>query len=810
MLETYKNFIDERLNNYSKSNCFSYIDSNNSINSINYERINENIRNLKSIFSSLGIKPGHKVCLISNNLLYSQITFLSLSYLNICTVFIDPKLPISQIKEMISKVEFSLFLMDKNSYDKLSSIISYKALDITNNYEHLNYPIINIVEQGDLDEIAIIFSSGTTSSMKPIVLSYKSIINSVVSTSVVVENDNKNVLNLLPLYHISGLINLLYTLYNNLVVLTVEYFSLNDIVSILTTLNPNSFVITPLVIDKLIDELEIHLKNKSIFIFDVYETLCNISLSFKKHFSFSLKSLLKPFYKKIFGNEFKYLICSSSQLTQKVIDRINSYGIILYNLYASSECGCPITHTYGIKAFDNTVGRIDSNPKVSLKLINMDENNIGEICVMTNSIMKCYYNDFDTTFASFTEDGYFKTGDLGKIINGYLYICGRNKESIKLKNGKKLSPNDLEELLRPIYPENNKVYICGYSKNNDEYDDIYAFVLNKSYTLGQKNSIKSKIIEYNDEVLKSYPIKDVVFVDSIPFNSLGKIKRYELVKSIDEDEKTSEFSSDILNIISKYISVGDDFVLNKRLNELGIDSLSMYSIVLDIKEKFNKDISPFLTSNTTVNDLIHTVEKNKNADIKLRKIKPDEIVEMAKLAADCFYDYPLYKIFYPDDNQRKVLMFYNCWFVMYKRQNYSYITDDKSVYIAFKKPNDKPHSLFGLFFKYRFVTKFFSSGSTIKALKLLQSYGVFSNKIMNKYFNPKEDNYIENMFIKKDKQGNGMIFNVLSCLDDGNNIYAETHLKENAQLFEKLGMEICEISTWKGVDHYALYKKNQF
>lgn len=804
----YKNYIDNRYNSFPNNECFSYLDYNNIVKHQTNKDIYTRITSFKAKISSLGIIPGNKICLLSNNLFYSQVAFLASSYLNNCVVLIDPKLPISQVEKMLSNIDVCLFLTDNKIYERFKTIIKCKALDITNNYEALNNLDINSYEPGDLDEMAIIFSSGTTAKSKPIVLTYDSIINSAIESSTITRKCHlKSTLCLLPTCHISSLINLICGLYISAIVQTVEYFDLKSIKDYFLTFNPNAFLTMPLIIENMINELEIHIIQNSNFKYRVYNSLCKISLFLKKKINISCGILLKPFYKHIFGKNLKVIICSASQLTQVVINKINAYGIVLNNTYASTECGNPITQTFGSRVFDNTVGRIDSNPNVRIKLININENNIGEICVKTNTLMKCYYLDPKTTNSSFTDDGYFKTGDLGKIVKNYLYICGRNKETIKLRNGKKLSPSSIEEILEPVYPKDNKVYISGYSSNNDEYDDIYAFILDKNYDSNEKESIKTNIIKFNNEKLGSYPIKDVIFINGLPLNSLGKLKRYELKNYIDISKIETNTSTNLLNILSKYIHINADFDTNSKLNSLGIDSLSMYSIILDIQNEYKKNITPFLTSNTTIKDLIKAIESNKEASIKLRKIKPDEIEELAKIAAESFCDYPLYKIFYPDDNDRKTLMFYNCWYVIYKRQNYSYVTDDKSVYIAFKKPGDKSHSLFGLFFKHKFITKFISNKHTIPALKLLSSYGKFSNDIKNKYFNPNEDNYIENLFVKKETRGNGLLYSVLSYFDDGHNIYAETHLKENAVLFEKLGMNICEIDKWCGIDHYALYKK---
>ena len=95
-----------------------------------------------------------------------------------------------------------------------------------------------------------------------------------------------------------------------------------------------------------------------------------------------------------------------------------------------------------------------SFPEFSVRIQNPDANGIGEIQVKTPCHMKGYFRDEKATEEAY-EDGYFKTGDLGYCDSkGYLYITGRSKESIHLRNGEKVTPEQLENLYVDCIPEN--------------------------------------------------------------------------------------------------------------------------------------------------------------------------------------------------------------------------------------------------------------------------------------------------------------------------------------------------------------------
>ena len=91
---------------------------------------------------------------------------------------------------------------------------------------------------------------------------------------------------------------------------------------------------------------------------------------------------------------------------------------------------------------------------------------------------------------------------------------------------------------------------------------------------------------------------------------------------------------------------------------------------------------------------------------------------------------------------------------------------------------------------------------------MLSSYSEVANKYKSIYYNPKTNNYIQNMFVRKDHQGDGLIFKALQYLDDGKDIFAETHSKDNVILFEKMGIKVLDVGKWENVNHYVLKRKN--
>ena len=151
--------------------------------------------------------------------------------------------------------------------------------------------------------------------------------------------------------------------------------------------------------------------------------------------------------------------------------------------------------------------------------------------------MKGYFRDEKATEEAY-EDGYFKTGDLGYCDSkGYVYITGRSKESIHLRNGEKVTPEQLENLYADCIPENVMAACVGIPVEEAGYDEVIFFLekdLIKDTTL-----VKNQFMNRSKELGGDYRIADVQFIDKIPLSSIGKVQRYKLRNKQVTDENKS-------------------------------------------------------------------------------------------------------------------------------------------------------------------------------------------------------------------------------------------------------------------------------
>lgn len=171
--------------------------------------------------------------------------------------------------------------------------------------------------------------------------------------------------------------------------------------------------------------------------------------------------------------------------------------------------------------------------------------------------------------------------------------------------------------------------------------------------------------------------------------------------------------------------------------------------------------------------------------------------------AENFSDYPIYDVFFENDERKTRRIFYFFWFRMYTRRKFSYVTDNKDLVISFQKPGDKLCSPIGLILNPRFLFGFLRN-IPFTALKRVLEFGRMEAPLMKKYYDPTTDSFIHAVCVNKSARGGKILIQSLKELYDGRAVYCETHSDKHVKLYKYLGMELCETAVFHGVKHYVL------
>ncbi len=240
-----------------------------------------------------------------------------------------------------------------------------------------------------------------------------------------------------------------------------------------------------------------------------------------------------------FGGKLEMIICGGAALNQDIIDFFDAIGITVLNGYGITECAPLVSCNRNEWQKNGSVGLPIIGEEV--RIYEPDANGEGEICVKGPNVMMGYYEEPEATAAVIDSDGFFHTGDYGKLDDeGWLYITGRKKNLIIFSNGKNVYPEEIETEISRIRGVLEVVVYAGESKSNPEKEVIVAEIFPDYEQL--KNDGVVDVKEYFDEHVKvanthMAPYKKVGLVkirkEEFIKNTSRKITRFNIDKSID-------------------------------------------------------------------------------------------------------------------------------------------------------------------------------------------------------------------------------------------------------------------------------------
>ena len=240
-----------------------------------------------------------------------------------------------------------------------------------------------------------------------------------------------------------------------------------------------------------------------------------------------------------FGGKLELIICGGAKLDEDIIKTFDSIGITVLNGYGITECSPLISANRNEYRKPGSVGTPILACRV--KIDDPDENGEGEICVKGPNVMLGYYNNPEATAEVFDKDGFFHTGDYGKLDEeGWIYITGRKKNLIILSNGKNVYPEEIEAELQKIEGVTEVVVYAGESRIQKDKITIVAEIFPDSDLLADsgvadlQNYFEGKVKELNARMpsykaVKRVKIRDVEFQK----NTSRKITRFNIDKTID-------------------------------------------------------------------------------------------------------------------------------------------------------------------------------------------------------------------------------------------------------------------------------------
>ncbi len=257
-------------------------------------------------------------------------------------------------------------------------------------------------------------------------------------------------------------------------------------------------------------------------------------------------NLGKKFFKKVhdgFGGKLDITISAGSRFDEKIARDYHSLGFTIIQGYGLTETSGAVTAT---RFEDNVVGSVGvAVNHAEIKLGELNAEGAGEVLIKGKMVFSGYYKNPEATKDAFTEDGWFRSGDLGKLDkNGHLFIVGRSKDVIVLPNGKNVHPEDLEVKYQKS-PMVEELAILGVRDKSSELagaEKLIAVVVPDFAYLKANNLANSReAIRYElDDLGRSLPeyqrVRDyIIHSEPLPRTATRKVKRFQLQKEIEEN-----------------------------------------------------------------------------------------------------------------------------------------------------------------------------------------------------------------------------------------------------------------------------------
>ena len=290
---------------------------------------------------------------------------------------------------------------------------------------------------------ALLFTSGTTGTSKGVMLSHANLVASVnaASRGTIFGPDNTFV-DLLPMHHSYeitcghlGAANLGGTVYIN--------DSLKNTLRSITTFKPDSLIVVPLYVETMHKRIWAEIARKGMT--RRVRALMKASSAMHRAGIDIRRKLFKQILDGLGGN-LRYIICGGAPLSPELVRDFDAFGIEICEGYGITECSPLIAVNRHGKVRLRSVGQPVDNCEV--RIADPSADGAGEIEARGRNVMLGYFGNEEATAEVFTEDGWFRTGDVGCMdADGYIYITGRKKNIIILSNGKNIFPEEIEEHL---------------------------------------------------------------------------------------------------------------------------------------------------------------------------------------------------------------------------------------------------------------------------------------------------------------------------------------------------------------------------
>ena len=521
--------------------------------SLSYSQAYDRIRIVAAYLRSLGLKKDEKIALTGKNSPEWAVAYLAILEAGAIVVPIDYQISTPEITNLVKASDAGILFVDEEKSAELKASCPWlrTTLSLFKNGEGYIYelsppagdtlPEAHAVAEGDT--AAILFTSGTTGVPKGVMLSHSNLVSDCYLAQA-----NLTVLHtdvfyaLLPIHHSYTMLAVfIEAISTGAEIVFGKKMVVKQILKDLKEAKVTMFLGVPLLFNKLLNGILKGVKEKGALVFGLISFLMGVSGAIKKIFKVNPgKKIFHSILDKASLSTIRICISGGGPLAPSVFKKYNELGIDFIQGYGLTETSPILTLNPKEHYKVDSVGKII--PQVQMKILKPNEDGIGEIAVKGPMVMKGYYKLPEETAEVFTQDGWFKTGDLGYMDEeDYVYLTGRAKNLIVTEGGKNVYPEEIENRFQ-LYVEIDQILVKGYHEKADESVELIEALIYPeqewlkkladteaaSYKAAEAR-MEAVVEEVNQKLLPYQKIMRVqVLRKPLEMTTTKKVKRYNL------------------------------------------------------------------------------------------------------------------------------------------------------------------------------------------------------------------------------------------------------------------------------------------
>ncbi|MFI3315979.1 MAG: AMP-binding protein [Rikenellaceae bacterium] len=531
VINTLKDLAQQSVEKYTTKVAFSMLNGE----QVTYNEFKERMLQVQDLLQNAGLNAGDKVALLSSNMPNWSVCYFAVVSAGLTVVPILPDFSGAELDMIIQHSEAKAILVSDKLYTRLSKE-TLSTLNVVIRTKNLSVISQNVHAKGTFAEpkpediAAIIYTSGTTSKPKGVMLSHYNLVKQVgVCNSLFLMNEDDVCLSVLPLSHTyeCSLGMILPFSRGGQSVYLDRPPTASVLMPALKKVRPTIMLIVPLLIEKIFRSQVQAKFNSTAFL----RTIGKVRFIRNIFYGIAGKSLMR-----VFGGRIRFLGIGGAKLDYNTEEFLHVAKFPYAIGYGLTETAPVLAGAVPGNTRLGSTGPMAEGLKVRLENIN-PETNQGEVVVSTPCAMVGYYKNPEATKEVFTEDGWFRTGDLGEIDkDGFIYIKGRLKNMILGPSGENIYPEEIEGVLNShayisdsVVTEKEGRLIALVYFNADEMNTLY-----QEWRDGLREEWESRMSEW--ESLKESKMKEIRDYVNSKVNRFSRIS--EVVEQKEEFVKT--------------------------------------------------------------------------------------------------------------------------------------------------------------------------------------------------------------------------------------------------------------------------------